>query len=266
MAPLDANVYYTWATTGTEAEIAAKAEQMADSLSETDIAAPPELQAEGLPAACVDVRTKLKASLVSIISLLSTLRTSIPMIGAFISVAAGQSKQLLDYIDKTFDSATKLIATAVDSSLATLQSTLVALGAQSSLSDLLRPLAFAIGAARKIAQTVGECLGDVSALSVEDSYCYSIADLYCGMTQDVQNNTPALPDSSSEEMQRLAAVLDRYRYEVERVAEEEKNEEWKQYAQLGLGVISGVSNALEVCVRVVSNPSVAREELDEDLA
>ncbi|KAG0032435.1 hypothetical protein BGZ81_010881 [Podila clonocystis] len=60
-------------------------------------------------------------------------------------------------------------------------------------------------------------------------------------------------------------MLDQYRYEVEYVPEEEKSEEWEQYAQPRLGVISGVSNALEACVLVVSNPSVAREELDEDL-
>ncbi|KAG0354767.1 hypothetical protein BG005_006221 [Podila minutissima] len=309
MAPLDVNVYYAWATTGTEAEIAAKAALMADSLSEvqfrarllarfkTDITAPPEFRSEDLPAVCNDFHAKLRASLTTLIDLLPTLGTPVPMIGAFIARAAEMAKKFLDLVDTSIDDSSKLVAAGVDWSLDALESTLVALGAETSLSDLLQPFASAIGAARQVAKNIDQCLGSVSTMSVVDSYCYSIADLYRDLTQDVQNNTPALSASSSDELKRLAAgastvlsliaqnsiaaknedlfsvrsifaadVLDDYRFELQRVAEEEKNEEWKQYARLGLGVVSGISNALEACVGVVSNPEEALEELEEDLA
>ncbi|KAF9306209.1 hypothetical protein BGZ74_007149 [Mortierella antarctica] len=289
--PLDVNVYYAWATTGTEAEIAAKAALMADSLSEvqfrtrllarfkTDIAAPPEFRSEDLPAVCNDFHAKLRASLTTLIDLLPTLGTPVPMVGVFIARTAEMAKKFLDLVDTSIDDSSKLVA------------------AGTSLSDLLQPFASAIGAARQVAKNIDQCLGSVSTMSVVDSYCYSIADLYRGLTQDVQNNTPALSASSSDELKRLAAgastvlsliaqnsiaaknedlfsvrsifatdVLDDYRFELQRVAEEEKNEEWKQYAQLGLGVVSGISNALEAFVRVVSNPEEALEELEEDLA
>ncbi|KAF9330009.1 hypothetical protein BG006_006981 [Podila minutissima] len=300
MAPLDVNVYYAWATTGTEAEIAAKAELMADSLSEvqfrarllarfkTDIAAPPEFRSEDLPAVCQPHHLNRSAR---------HLGYPGPDGRSLHARAAEMAKKFLDLVDTSIDDPSKLVAVGVDLSLAALESTLVALGAGTGLSGLLQPLASAIGAVRQVAKNIDQCLGGVSTMSVDDSYCYSIADLYRGLTQDVQNNTPALPASSSEELKRLAAgastvlsliaqnsiaaknedlfsvrsifaadVLDEYRFELQRVAEEEKNEEWKQYAQLGLGVVSGMSNALEACVRVVSTPEEAREELAEDLA
>ncbi|KAG0085272.1 hypothetical protein BGZ93_008742 [Podila epicladia] len=309
MAPLDVNVYYAWATTGTEAEIAAKAEKMADSLSEvqfrsrllarleTDIAAPSKFLSDDVSPACNDFLRKLKAGHKSLIDLLATLDTQVPVIGAFIKSAAEMAKKFLDLVDMAIDDASKVLGAGIDSSLAALESTLVALGAETGLSDLLHPLASAIGAVRQVTKTIERCLGGVFAMSIDASYCYGVADLYRCMAQDVQNYTPALSTSSSEELKRLAAgasivlnliaqnsiaaknedlfsaqsifavdVMDDYRFELQRVAEEEKNEEWKLYAQLGLGAVCGVSNALEACVRVVSNPRVARKELEEDLA
>ncbi|KAF9410532.1 hypothetical protein BGZ94_001623, partial [Podila epigama] len=215
-------------------------------------------------------------------------------IKAFVGRASNLVTRLIKLIDPVLDAALKGVAAGVDYALQAFHSLLLSIGVTSGLAKLLAPLTRVIGTVRSALKKLTSCLGGVSALSVESSFCYDVADLYRGLIEDMKTLAPALPADASPDLVRLASgtttvlnllgtssiaskneelltvrpifssdLLEQYRVELERVA---NTEEWKQYAQVGLPAITASSNALEACLRVVSNPAAAREELDEDLA
>ncbi|KAF9165709.1 hypothetical protein DFQ26_009468 [Actinomortierella ambigua] len=152
--------------------------------------------------------------------------------------------------------------------------------------------------------SVAECLeqtieqtppipGNVAVLAFQQEYCYPIADLYRSMVGALLENAVYIPDGSSDEMKRsmtgILAVLDIMskssiaannadllkvepifaadmleQFRDVYVSLAERNEQ-KLFANAGLTVAIGASNALEACLRIAKDPTSAIDDLKEDL-
>lgn len=131
-------------------------------------------------------------------------------------------------------------------------------------------------------------------LFTEATTCNNIADLYRIAVAEAAKISPALnlPESASVDLRRLAAgslsvldlmgksaiattnegllairpifatdLLNQFREELLRA----ESVDIKTYAQRDLGVVVGISNALEACLRIAADPIAAIDDLNEEL-
>ncbi|KAF9958725.1 hypothetical protein BGZ65_001224 [Modicella reniformis] len=131
--------------------------------------------------------------------------------------------------------------------------------------------------------------------AIEQDYCYDLANMYRVVVTEATKISPALnlQTDASEDLKRLAAgslslldlmnkssvastnealltsrpifaadVLDQFRIELLRVG---NTDEIRNYAQVALGTVVGLSNALEACLRIAADPIGATNELNDEL-
>ncbi|GJJ75983.1 hypothetical protein EMPS_08341 [Entomortierella parvispora] len=135
----------------------------------------------------------------------------------------------------------------------------------------------------------------LTAMSTFDvNHCSLLADIYREGVIASAQYAPKVSESASEEMKRLTSgshavlglmaktsiasknddllatrpifatrLLENYR---EGLLQQPLEEDWKEYAQVNLGLLVSVSNSLEACLHVSADPVAAADGLEEELA
>ncbi|KAF9557029.1 hypothetical protein EC968_007853 [Mortierella alpina] len=166
----------------------------------------------------------------------------------------------------------------------------------SPVAPIFAPLIETLESIRDTALDLLRCATGATKIEIQASHCNSLADLYRLVVDDSTKTCAALglPAEASEELKRLTAgsaavlelmgktsiaannealvstrpifaadVLDQYRIELLRATDAAENV--KIYAETSLGVVVGISNALEACLRIAADPAGAVDDLNDEL-
>ncbi|KAG0287101.1 hypothetical protein BGZ96_008914 [Linnemannia gamsii] len=284
---------YAWAATATPEELALKADELAELVTEISFRAElldslnREFGATGLE--CIAIKLAIDTVLNGIIEAVKSATDN-----SFLKTV---SQLLIDGLEKlkglvgnvTTDSTG--FVNGLDFAFSALEAILNAIRTVPLPFDI-SPLLKAIESTKPIIRTAVQCVLGGSKLFITQGHCIPTADMYRHFVDDATSNAPVVPDTATEEWKRIAAgtssalqlsknaiaqsneallsthpifaadLLNQYRDEYLRVAE---NDEAKIYAQTYLGAIVGASNALEACLRVAADPAVAAQELQQEL-
>ncbi|KAF9289557.1 hypothetical protein BGZ68_009139 [Mortierella alpina] len=166
----------------------------------------------------------------------------------------------------------------------------------SPLEPIFSPLIETLKSIESTALDLIRCSTGATKIEMQAAHCNSLADLYRLVVDDsVKTSTSlGLSAEASEDLKRLTAgsaavlelmnknsiaanneallstrpifaadVLDQYRIELLRATDAAENV--KIYAETSLGVVVGISNALEACLRIAADPAGAVDDLNDEL-
>ncbi|KAF9354729.1 hypothetical protein BGX26_007446 [Mortierella sp. AD094] len=260
----DTQTNFAWTPEANQSDLSAQADELSSAISELDLRAQllssidfdtADFQAEAI--SCDAAKTTI-AGAISTAKVAIDAAALVPVVGP-----------LLTNVKNAFD----LINTVVQNGLK-----LTGVGSVVSSLDVL-----------------AKCAVGTSKITIEQSNCNNIADMYRQAIAESIKISPALnlPADASEDLKRLAAgslsvldlmdkssiattndallasrpifaadLLDQYRSELLRVA---TTDDIKTYAQAALGASVGISNALESCLRIAADPIDAIDELNDEL-
>ncbi|KAF9926324.1 hypothetical protein FBU30_004091 [Linnemannia zychae] len=281
---------YAWTEAPTPEELALKADQSAELISELSFRAAildslnREFQATGMD--CESVKASVSTLIDGIIA--STKSIDLPIVkttSQFCITQLGLLKEmLLDPTDSTG------LVTGLDATFSQLNTIFTVLQFV-PLPLSVAPIINIIKEVMPVIRSAVQCSLDKSKLVITQGHCAPIADYYRLLVNDASNQ-PITPENASKEWKRTAAgtslvlelsknaiaksndellsvrpifpndLISQYRDEYLRVADAE---EARIYAQTYLGTIFGISNALEACLRVAADPAIAAQELQQDL-
>ncbi|KAF9353311.1 hypothetical protein BGX26_008906 [Mortierella sp. AD094] len=167
-------------------------------------------------------------------------------------------------------------ANAVSVALTTLMTALQALSSIPIITPLVIPLVSALTQVQEVANMAIKCatigVADVeegvSKIAVDENHCNGIADIYRTVAAESLKNSPSVPETASSDLKRLvagsAAVLDLMDKnsisQLERRPLYTESDDIKSFAQVNLGLVISISNALEACMYIASDSSAAAEE------
>lgn len=284
---------YAWAATATPEELALKADELAELVTEISFRAElldslnREFEATGLE--CTAIKIAIDTVLNGIIEAVKSV-TDIPFLKTLFQLFTGALEKLKGLVGNVTTDSTGYI-NGLDFAFSALETILEAIKPVPLPFDISAVLKV-IESTKPIIRTGVQCVLGGSKLLITQGHCIPTADMYRLFVDDATSNAPVVPDTANEEWNRIAAgtssalqlsknaiaqsneallsthpifaadLLSQYRNEYLRVAE---NDEAKIYAQTYLGAIVGASNALEACLRVAADPAVAAEELQQEL-
>ncbi|KAF9165711.1 hypothetical protein DFQ26_009470 [Actinomortierella ambigua] len=144
-----------------------------------------------------------------------------------------------------------------------------------------------------LSTTIKGASADVAVIAFQQDICYDFADLYRNAVKTVVDNVASVPEGSSDEIKRSMAgiqatldimatssiasnntdllkvqpifaadVLEQFRDAYVSLADKDDQ---KVFANTGLTLAIGASNALEACLRIAKDPEAAINDLNEDL-
>ncbi|KAG0015636.1 hypothetical protein BGZ82_001330 [Podila clonocystis] len=297
LAPTNAQAVYTWGAETTDGAAELSPDDFAYAVSElrfrSDIlsrfeelqsAPPTEFAADSLE--CLAITASIKVAL-------AAARAAIHPIFATLGPLGDVLNNVFDAIEKAISNLSdlKAVVTPLNLAIQVVQTILTAIESIPGLSTIIDPIKKLVAEVNKIVT----CLlsGNTSIFTGATS-CNNIADLYRIAVAGASKTSPALnlPETASADLRRLAAgslsvldlmgknaiattneallatrpifatdLLNQFREEFLRA----ESGDIKMYAKRDLGVVVGITNALEACLRVAADPVAAIDDLNEEL-
>ncbi|KAG0055981.1 hypothetical protein BGZ83_006748 [Gryganskiella cystojenkinii] len=293
--------FYSWAEDITPEELAIKTDELQEFTSEfafrskliVSMTEPKDdagFNAQTLD--CDGVKDALTALMNSLIRMSETASTT-PVIGITFKFMANAVTSLVEALmsDSITTGELRSLILPVDYAFDALKMTISAIPFVPSVTDF-NPILNAIQDFDPIVITVAHCVENNPKVEVTPNYCDQIADFYRILVADASVNLP-LTTTESEDLRRVLvgtrAILDASRNAIStqnsklltaqsiftgELTREYRDallnipnldEKYKTYARTELGMITGISNALEACVRVATDPAAAADDLEGEL-
>ncbi|KAF9144485.1 hypothetical protein BGX30_012558 [Mortierella sp. GBA39] len=296
MAATGAQNNYKWAPEASDQDLADEVEDISSLVSEIEFRANILSRLEQEPSVdfkaegdCESLTAVNQTALSAISGLMGTVEVA-PFAGSILGRLQKTIGRLIDMISASGGSVTP-INYAFESLIQILKGVL----SIAPLQFVAKPILDDLTSLQGSPILFSKCSAGGSKIAIEPSSCFALADIYRGVIQDAAGDNPALnlPADASEDLRRLASgsltildligknsiaatneallasrpifaadILDQYRIELIRATTDDKI---KGYAVASLGIVVGVSNALEACLRVAADPVAAIDELNEEL-
>lgn len=297
MDAVGANDNYAWAMTATPEELSVKANEIQEAITEIAFrtalvqSMTEEVNFDAQSEGC-DLKEALAAQLRAL-TVLNTAASSLPVVGVALSFMTQGVNGLLNVLDSSEDQLDAVIQ-ALDFAFNSLGLSMKGIQYMPAPLDFT-PILKAIDDFQPIVRQVVQCLesNGEAKNEITPEYCDATADLYRILVTDASVNMPLVQDTDDALRRALVgtrAILDASRnsisisnsdllqshsifvvdllsqYRDVMLDNPALDAKAKTYAQVSLGVIIGVSNALEACIRVASDPAKATVELQEELS
>ncbi|KAF8941292.1 hypothetical protein BGZ58_000033 [Dissophora ornata] len=301
MAPIgDTPQSYAWTPESNQDQLAIMADELSAVISELEFRAHllnhleenSDFKVDSVD--CVGAKEVVKSASTTIKDALSVAQ-NIPVLAKFLDYV----KVAIDNLNNTVDSALavgKMSAYfSVNMAFTAARLTLRAV-AFGQLEPMITPLVKTLNGIQSPLNDVIKCaIGTTRKIDIEPSHCDDLANIYRLVISESTKTSPALnlPAGASGDLKRLAAgslslldlldrssiastndallatrpifaadLMEQFRTELLRVGD---TEEIRNYAQVALGAVVGISNSLEACLRVAADPIGAIDELNEEL-
>ncbi|KAF9289517.1 hypothetical protein BGZ68_009207 [Mortierella alpina] len=223
--------------------------------------------------------------------------TAIPILGTISTEIKGKLTELASNI-------LGIVAAPLTTAINAIKSALQAIANIPIIGPIVKPIISIIDTILKVLSTLKGCgpsiplplplpSGESKAEVEPEAQCSAIADLYRTLIKDSIKQSPAVPESATEDLKRVTAgslsllslmdsssiastndailatrpifsgdLLDQYRREMVHLSSE--NDDLQKFAQTNLALIVSMSNALEACLHVAVDPVGAAEDLAEE--
>ncbi|KAG0015153.1 hypothetical protein BGZ81_011828 [Podila clonocystis] len=297
LAPMNAQAVYTWGAETTDGAAELSPDDFAYAVSELrfrsdflsrfeELQSAPPTKFAADSVECLIIATAVKTALAVARGAVKPVFDKLGSIGAVLN-------SVFDAIEKAVSNLSDLKAVVVPLSLAidVVQAILTAIKSIPGLVSIIDPIKDLVAQIEKIVICL---LSGNTGIFDEVTTCNNIADLYRIAVAEASKTSPALnlPETASADLRRLAAgslsvldlmgknaiattneallatrpifatdLLNQFREEFLRV----ESDDIKMYAKRDLGLVVGITNALEACLRVTADPVAAIDDLNEEL-
>ncbi|KAG9327679.1 hypothetical protein KVV02_006383 [Mortierella alpina] len=302
LAPVDAQSNFAMSAGGPD-DLAFRAEEASMSISELSFRAEflsmfdKQIDFNADTANCEGAKLIIKNAVKTVQGAVTFISNTVPIVAPIAVFLKNTLAQLNNVVDGALElsngAAVIAITIAFKAAIAALTPFSLPV---SPLAPIFSPLIETLKSIESTALDLIRCATGATKIEIQAAHCNSLADLYRLVVDDSTKTSGALGLSAeaSEELKRLTAgsaavlelmgknsiaanneallstrpifaadVLDQYRIELLRATDAAENV--KIYAETSLGVVVGISNALEACLRIAADPAGAIDDLNDEL-
>lgn len=302
MAPTaDTPQNYAWAPAAGQEDLAFQAEELSNAMSELEFRAEFLAYLDESSSSVIKAEAdncegakQITKNAFEVAKATLDVVAALPVLGEMLGYVKEAIDNAFHVVDDTIESANAASYHAVNLAFAAAKSVLNAISF-GPFKAVFAPIISTLDKVQTAVNSLVRCATGATKWPFQQDQCYDLANMYRIVVTQATKTSPALnlPAETSEDLKRLAAgslslldlldkssvastneallasrpifaadVLDQFRIELLRVG---NTQEIQNYAQVALGTVVGISNALEACLRVAADPVGAIDELNEEL-